>query len=118
MKYEVIDRSHGGGRLVLDPTAIVARRVSIDVSADVTIEARAQVHEDVLILTHEHEPMRRSPLSIGVGARIGARAIVLYSCNAVGAGAVVGAGSVVTHDVPAHELWAGNPARFIRRLAQ
>ncbi len=29
-------------------------------------------------------------------------------------GAVVGAGSVVTHDVPAYEIWAGNPARKIR----
>lgn len=29
-------------------------------------------------------------------------------------GAVVGAGSVVTHDVPAYEIWAGNPAKKIR----
>lgn len=29
-------------------------------------------------------------------------------------GAVVGMGSVVTHDIPAYELWAGNPARKIR----
>lgn len=29
-------------------------------------------------------------------------------------GAVIGAGSVVTHDVPAYEIWAGNPARKIR----
>jgi len=30
-------------------------------------------------------------------------------------GAVIGMGSVVTHDVPAYEIWAGNPARMIRR---
>lgn len=29
-------------------------------------------------------------------------------------GAVVGMGSVVTHDIPAYEIWAGNPARKIR----
>lgn len=29
-------------------------------------------------------------------------------------GAVIGMGSVVTHDVPAYEIWAGNPARLIR----
>lgn len=29
-------------------------------------------------------------------------------------GAVIGMGSVVTHDVPAYEIWAGNPARRIR----
>lgn len=30
-------------------------------------------------------------------------------------GAVIGTGSVVTHDVPPYEIWAGNPARFIRK---
>ena len=34
----------------------------------------------------------------------------------IGEGAMVGAGSVVTKPVPAGELWAGNPARFIRKL--
>ncbi len=32
----------------------------------------------------------------------------------IGRGAVVGMGSVVTHDVPQYEIWAGNPARKIR----
>ena len=30
-------------------------------------------------------------------------------------GAVVGMGSVVTHDIPSYEIWAGNPAKFIRK---
>ena len=30
-------------------------------------------------------------------------------------GAVIGMGSVVTHDVPAYEVWAGNPAKMIRK---
>lgn len=33
----------------------------------------------------------------------------------IGNGAVIGMGSVVTRDVPAYEVWAGNPARCIRR---
>ena len=34
----------------------------------------------------------------------------------LGDGAVIGTGSVVTYSVPPHEVWAGVPAKFIRRL--
>lgn len=30
---------------------------------------------------------------------------------------MIGAGSVVTKDVPAGELWVGNPARFVRKIS-
>ena len=37
-------------------------------------------------------------------------------CNSVriGKGAIVGAGSVVTKDIPPYQVWAGNPAHFIK----
>lgn len=53
-----------------------------------------------------------SPIMIAVGASIGAGAIVVAGCD-VGPFAMVGAGSVVTHDVPGHAIVAGNPARRI-----
>jgi acetyltransferase-like isoleucine patch superfamily enzyme len=33
----------------------------------------------------------------------------------IGEGAIVGAMSVVTKDIPTNEVWAGNPARFIKK---
>ncbi len=53
-----------------------------------------------------------SPILIAEGASIGAGAIVVAGCD-VGRFAMVGAGAVVTHDVPAHAVVAGNPARGI-----
>lgn len=49
------------------------------------------------------------------GASIGAGSVLLCGIT-VGKNAMIGAGSVVTRDVPADELWFGNPARFIRKI--
>ena len=49
------------------------------------------------------------------GASIGSNATILCGVT-VGEGAIVGAGSVVTKDVPARTVVAGNPAKVIRRI--
>lgn len=49
------------------------------------------------------------------GASIGANSTIVCG-HTIGENAMIGAGSVVTHDVPAGELWYGNPARCIRKL--
>ena len=55
------------------------------------------------------------PTRICAGASIGSGATLLCGLT-VGEGAIIGAGSVVTRSVPAGEIWAGNPARFRRRV--
>ena len=55
------------------------------------------------------------PTLIKRGASIGSNATILCGVT-VGEGALVGAGSVVTRDVPAHAVVAGSPARVIRVL--
>ena len=49
------------------------------------------------------------------GASVGAGAILCPGVS-VGEGALVGAGSVVTKDVPPHTIVAGNPARVLRKI--
>lgn len=48
-------------------------------------------------------------------ASIGSGSTILCGVT-IGAGAMVGAGSVVTRSVPEGEIWAGNPARFFRKV--
>ncbi len=55
-----------------------------------------------------------APLWIGHDAWIGDNALILPRCARVGIGAVVGAGSVVTKDVPDFAIVVGNPAKVIR----
>ena len=48
------------------------------------------------------------------GASIGANATILCGIT-IGENAMIGAGSVVTKDVPAGEVWAGNPAQLLKK---
>ncbi len=41
---------------------------------------------------------------------------IIVNAVDIGNGAVIGAGSVVNRDIPAKEIWAGNPARFIKKI--
>ena len=60
-------------------------------------------------------PENFSKIKIKKGASIGANATILGGIT-IGEKAMIGAGSVVTKDVPAGELWLGNPAKFARKI--
>jgi acetyltransferase-like isoleucine patch superfamily enzyme/dTDP-4-dehydrorhamnose 3,5-epimerase-like enzyme len=62
---------------------------------------RSKHYQETVLQTH-----------LGAGCSIGAGAVVLPGLR-VGARAMVGAGSVVTHDVPARAIVSGNPARIV-----
>ena len=63
----------------------------------------------------EKKPPKKAAVTIGDGAFIGAHSIILKGVT-IGEKSVIGAGSVVTKNVPDHEIWAGNPAKFIRKI--
>jgi acetyltransferase-like isoleucine patch superfamily enzyme len=54
------------------------------------------------------------PTRVGRGASIGSGTTLLCGIT-IGERAMIGAGSVVTKSVPPGEVWAGNPARFLRK---
>ena len=55
------------------------------------------------------------PIKIGRGCFIGSRSMILKGVT-LGDRAVIGAGAVVTKDVPAYSVAAGNPARIVRTI--
>jgi len=108
----------------IDRDVIIGDRVTI--KAGVYVIDGMRVADDVFIgplasFTNDRFPRSRQPfhcerIVIERGASIGAGAIFLPGVT-VGTGAMVGAGSVVTRDVPPFTVVVGNPARVIREVS-
>jgi maltose O-acetyltransferase len=95
-----------------------------DLNAPITIGNHVALGHEVMILTsshhigsHDHRagPLYTAPVMINAGAWIGSRSIVLPGVT-IGSGSVVGAGAIVTKDIPPRTLAGGVPARVIRML--
>ena len=94
----------------------------------VTIGDNLMMGEDVLFLGGGHGFARTdipigaegqnvlltTPLEIAGDVWIGARAIILPGCRRIGHGSIIGAGSVVTKDVPDWAIVGGNPAKVLK----
>jgi len=57
--------------------------------------------------------IKSNPLRVGHDVWIGSRVLILPKCTEIASGAVVGAGAVVTRNVPPFAVVAGNPARVL-----
>lgn len=107
----------------IDPSAWVNAFATVDagtqrpttIGPDAVILAHAHVGHDARV--HEGAMVATGAIigghaQVGPGAKVGINATVL-PFRTVGQGAEVGGGAVVTKDIPAGEVWAGNPARKI-----
>jgi putative colanic acid biosynthesis acetyltransferase WcaF len=105
----------------LHDKACVGDRAALYSLGKIEIQQQATVAQEVYLCAGSHDfqnptlPLTTSPIFIEVGAFVGARAFVLPGIK-IGSGAIVGACSVVTQNVPARTIVAGNPARKIRMV--
>lgn len=101
--------------------ALIYGSVLIDTVApyNVYIGNNVAITAGTKILTHYLDPsvkgrkFRIGEVHIEDDVFIGVNVII---CNSVtiGKGAIIGAGSIVTKDIPPYQVWAGNPARYIK----
>lgn len=103
--------------------ATIVAAISIEIDSYVGLGVNACVYDTDF---HTEDPDRRglpndlctaqkSPVRIGKRAWVGGNVIILKGVH-IGDCAIIGAGSVVTRDVPAETIYAGNPAKFIRQI--
>jgi putative colanic acid biosynthesis acetyltransferase WcaF len=104
--------------LTLHDRACLGDRANAYNLGEIEIGARATVAQEAYLSTGSHDfsqsgmPLVTAKITIGDDAFVGARAFVLPGVT-IGARSVIGACSVVTHDVPENVIAAGNPCRVL-----
>lgn len=104
--------------LVLEDRACLGANCNIYNLARVTLRNKAVIAQEVYVCCGTHDfddealPLVIGEIVVGEDAFIGARAFLMPGIE-IGEGAVVGACSVVTKDVPSHTVVAGNPAKVV-----
>lgn len=125
------DQTKIGPFVEIQKNASVGRRCKISshtfICEGVTIEDEVFVGHNVTFINDRH-PRAVNPdgsmqndldwqviqTVVGQGASIGSSVTVLCGVT-IGAGALIGAASLVLNDIPPGEVWAGNPAQFIKK---
>jgi acetyltransferase-like isoleucine patch superfamily enzyme len=119
---------HGDrARLHIDPTAVVNDALFNLSSGEITVGPFAFFGHRVAVLTGTHDitkfdgerqtaiPKEGRDVVIGEGAWLASHVLVLGPC-VIGPHSVIGAGSLVTHDVEPYSVVVGRPAKMIRRI--
>jgi len=129
---EIGDETKIGAFVEVQKNATIGRRCKISshtfVCEGVTIEDHVFVGHGVTFINDSYprattetgdlqteRDWKVEPTRVQTGASIGSGATILSNV-VIGEHAIVGAGSVVTHDVPPRTIVAGNPARVLRAV--
>jgi acetyltransferase-like isoleucine patch superfamily enzyme len=102
----------GSGTFINQGTTLAAAS-SLEIGPDCLVGEFVAIHDTNFHAVSPAQPVKTRPVRIGRNVWIGHRAIILAGVT-VGDHAVIGAGAVVTKDVPAKTIVAGNPAQPVR----
>ena len=129
VEYDVnISRQHHlEGTISIGDNVLLAKHVFIDYSGNIVIKNNVNIGNGVIIVTHHHafhsnpqvprNVIEPTNLIIEEGAVIGSRAIILASCHYIGKNVRIGAGAVVTKDIPDYAVAVGVPAKVVKMLS-
>lgn len=111
-----------GNNVGISQTALISH-CSITIGNNVKIGGGTSVYttdfhslDPIIRASKDDQKHRKSaPVVISDNVFIGAKCIILKGVT-IGENSVIGAGSVVTKNVPSNQIWAGNPAKFIKNV--
>jgi len=110
------------------PNILIANNVFVGENIEFNIRMRIQIGEDCLLgsnckfIDHDHgfksnelirtQQGKEQAIWIGNDVWLGSNVIVLKGVS-IGNGAIIGANSLVNKSIPANEIWAGNPIKYL-----
>ena len=114
------------------PNIVIGSNVFIGNNTEFNISKKISIGDDCLIasgckfIDHNHgfsdsttlirdQPLAEEPIIIENNVWFGVNCLILKGVR-IGSGSVIGAGSIVSHDIPPKELWCGNPAKLLKKL--
>jgi len=111
-----------GNNVGISQTAIICHK-SISIGNHVKIGGGVKIYDtdfhsldpQIRASSEDTNQKSKAPVVIEDNVFIGAYSIVLKGVT-IGENAIIGAGSIVTKSVPRNQIWAGNPAKFIRNI--
>jgi acetyltransferase-like isoleucine patch superfamily enzyme len=104
------DPTNGGGGIVIEEDVLIGPGVHFYTNNHEFLDVTKPIIEQGY-----PPPISKDSIVVRCGSWIGAGAVILPGVT-IGKNAVVGAGSIVTRDVPDFTVVAGNPARVLRRI--
>ncbi len=108
------------GNLLIEDDVVININSKIDFSGGIKIGKNTLISKNTIIETHDHgldphsSPIFKS-LDIGENVWIGMNSIILSSVRKIGSNSIIAAGSVVTKEVPENCIFAGVPAKIIKK---
>ena len=119
---------YSNGSLYIDDGCYIGQRNSFLVGADINIGKGTLMASDICITSENHsvnpmssigyggQPLICKPVSIGNGCWVGEKVVILPGVS-IGDKSIIGAGSVVTRDIPHYAIAVGNPAKIVKRYS-
>ena len=120
-------QSFCGKKVKIGDNVYAGNRVSILVGDEISIGNNVLIASDVCITSENHQtnpeceitygkqPLIVKPIRIGDGCWIGEKVVILPGVS-IGKKSVIGAGSIVTKDIPDYCIAVGNPAKIIKKF--
>ena len=121
--FRISNPFNTNNRIIIGNGVFIGRCTEINIGSNIIIGNNCLIASNTTIVDLAHQTKKgvslkdqlitSSPIFIENDVWIGTRAIILGGVK-IGAGSVIGAGTLVNKSIPSNQIWGGVPARFIK----